>query len=392
MQRAVIVSSCRTPIGSFQGSLASVPAPRLGSIVIREAVRRAGIPATDVTQVIMGCVLPAGQGQAPARQAALGAGLPNTTEALTINKMCGSGLKSVMLASQAIACGDTDVVVAGGMESMSNAPYLLPKGRSGYRMGHGQVIDSMISDGLWDVYHDYHMGTAAELCAREFSISRKDQDDFALLSYTRAQGAVNGGTLRTEIVPVELTGKKKETTAVTDDEEPFRADFDRIPQLRPAFQNDGTVTAANASKINDGASALVVMSEEAAARYGRKPLARIVGSVSTAREPEWFTIAPVDAIRLLLQKTGRSLSDIDLFEVNEAFAVVALAVQRQLGIATERLNINGGAIAYGHPIGASGARILTTLLTSMQERNAATGIAAICIGGGEASALLVERI
>jgi acetyl-CoA C-acetyltransferase len=391
MRPVVIASACRTPIGSFGGTLSSLSAPQLGSIVILEALQRAHIEPAEVNEVIIGCVLSAGLGQAPARQAALLAGLPDSVEALTINKMCGSGLKAVMLAAQAIACYDADVIVAGGMESMSNAPYLLEKARNGYRMGHGQVVDSMIKDGLWDVYNDFHMGNAAELCAKEYMIPREVQDEYAITSYKRAQAAQRRGTFKDEIIAVEIPGKKGETTLVTDDEEPSKTNFDKIPTLRPAFQKDGTVTAANSSKVNDGAAAVVVTTDEIAQKHGFTPLARIVMYGSVAKKPEWFTTAPVEAIQKVLRLAELGKDDIDLYEINEAFAVVALAVQKIMGLDPSRVNVNGGAVALGHPIGASGARILTTLLYALQQRKVRRGLAALCIGGGEASAMIVER-
>jgi acetyl-CoA C-acetyltransferase len=387
----VIVSACRTPIGSFLGSLASIPAPRLGAIAIEEAVRRAGIRKEEVQEVIFGNVLAAGLGQAPARQAALFAGLPESVECLTVNKMCGSGMKAVMLGAQAIRLGDAETVVAGGMESMSNAPYLLDKARDGYRMGNGKIIDSIIKDGLWDVYNDYHMGNAAELCAKECAIPRESQDEFAILSYKRAQASWAEGRFKEEVVPVTIKGKQGDTI-VEQDEEPFKTNFDKVPKLRPAFQQDGTVTAANASKINDGSAALVLMSAARAAALGLKPLARIIGYGSSAKKPEWFTTAPADVIAKVLKKTSLAVKDIDLFEINEAFAVVSLAVQKLVGIETDRLNVNGGAVAMGHPIGASGARILVTLLHALKQRGKKRGMAAICIGGGEASAVIVELL
>lgn len=387
----VIVGACRTPIGSFMGSLGSVAAPRLGAIVIEEVARRAGINKSDVQEVIMGNVLAAGLGQAPARQAALFAGLPDSVECLTINKMCGSGLKAVMLAAQAIRLGDAVTVIAGGMESMSNSPYLLEKARDGYRMGHGKIIDSMIKDGLWDVYNDYHMGNAAEMCARECAIPREMQDEFAILSYRRAQASWADGRFKEEVVPVTVKSKQGETT-VDQDEEPFKTNFDKVPKLKPAFQQDGTVTAANSSKINDGGAALALMSSEKASALGVKPLARIVAYGSSAKKPEWFTTAPADVIAKVLSTAGLTVQDIDLFEVNEAFAVVSLAVQKLAGIETEKLNVNGGAVALGHPIGASGGRILVTLLHALKQRKMKRGMAAICIGGGEASAVIVELV
>jgi len=392
MREVVIASACRTPIGSFNGSLSSLPAPKLGAIVIDEALKRANVPKEMVDEVIMGCVLTAGVGQAPARQAAIFAGLPTKVECITINKVCGSGLKAVMLATQAIKLGDADIIVAGGMESMSNAPYILDKARTGYRMGHGQLIDSMIKDGLWDVYNDFHMGNAGELCARECNISRQEQDEFAVLSYKRALEAIEKGYFKEEIVPVKVPQPKGGEIIVDEDEEPKRVNFEKIPQLKPAFDPNGTITPANASKINDGASALVLMSKEKADELGIKPLARIVAYSSAAKDPAWFTTAPVDVIEKVLKKAGMKKEDIDLFEVNEAFAVVALATSKLGGIPIEKMNIHGGAVALGHPIGASGARILTTLLYAMKRKNAKFGLAAICIGGGEASAVIVERI
>ncbi len=390
-REVVIASACRTPIGSFAGSLSALSAPKLGSIVIENAIKRGGIQKDQVDEVIMGCVLPAGIGQAPARQAALFAGLPERVETLTINKVCGSGLKAVMLAAQAIALGDADIIVAGGMESMSNAPYLLDKARSGYRLGHGQLVDSMIKDGLWDVYNDYHMGNAAELCAKECQVSRAEQDEFAATSYRRALEAQKNGYFKDEIVPVSIPPKGGEAIAVEEDEEPKKVKFEKIPSLKPAFLKDGTVTAANASKINDGAAALVVMAEEKARDLKIQPLARIVSFASAAKKPEWFTTAPADAIEKLLKKSRLSKQDIELFEINEAFAVVNLAVNKMLGLDMNRVNIHGGAVALGHPIGASGARILVTLLYALKLRNLKRGMAAICIGGGEASGLIVER-
>ena len=387
----VVVSACRTAIGSFMGSLSSLAAPRLGALVVEEAVKRSGIKKSDVDEVILGNVLTAGLGQAPARQAALYAGLPDSVECLTINKMCGSGLKSVMLGGQAIALGDAAVVVAGGMESMSNSPYLLEKAREGYRMGHSKLIDSMIRDGLWDVYNDFHMGSAAEICARECAIPREAQDEFAIESYKRAQGAIAEGRFREEILPVMIKGKQGETI-VEEDEEPFKTNFEKVPKLKPAFQQDGTVTAANASKINDGAAALVLMSADRAKTLGAKPIARVVAHGSSAKKPEWFATAPADSITKVLSKAGLKVRDIDLFEINEAFAVVSLAVQKIIGIESEKLNVNGGAVALGHPIGASGARILVTLLHALKQRGKKRGMAAICIGGGEASALIVEML
>jgi acetyl-CoA C-acetyltransferase len=391
MQEVIIAAGCRTPIGSFEGALSPLSATQLGAIVVEEAVKRAGLQKTDVDEVIMGCILTAGLGQAPARQAALFAGLPDSVECMTINKVCGSGLKTVMLASQAIMLGDADVIVAGGMESMSNAPYLLDKARAGYRIGHAQLIDSMIKDGLWDVYNDFHMGNAGELCAKECGVPREAQDDFSTMSYQRALDAQKNSRFKDEIVPVKITGRRGEVTTVSEDEEPGKVKFEKIRTLKPAFQKDGTITAANASKINDGAAAVVVMSKEKAKTLGIKPLAKVVGFGSSAKKPEWFTTAPADVIPKVLKKVGLTLNDIDLFEINEAFAVVNLAVNKILGLDTSKVNVNGGAVALGHPVGASGARILVTLLYAMKQRNARRGLAGICIGGGEASALIVDR-
>jgi len=390
-REVVIVGAARTPVGSFLGALSGLSAPKLGAAAIREALRRAGVAPELVDEVIMGNVLQAGVGQAPARQAALWAGLPTKVECLTINKVCGSGLKAVMLAEQAIAVGDAEVIVAGGMESMSNAPYLLERARTGYRLGHGEVVDSMIKDGLWDVYNDFHMGNAGELCARRLALSRQEQDEYAAESYRRALRAQEQGLLAEEIVPVEVPQPKGGTIVVAEDEEPKRVNFEKMKTLKPAFEPEGTITPANASKINDGAAAVVLMSRERAEAMGVMPLARIVGAVAAARQPEEFTIAPVDAIQKVLKRTGLSLSDIDLFEINEAFAVVALAAIRLLELDPRKVNVNGGAIAFGHPIGASGARLLTTLLYEMKRRQARRGLVTLCIGGGEAVALIVER-
>jgi len=390
-RETVILSAARTPVGSFNGSLATLSAPQLGSIVIKEALKRAQVEPAKVDEVIMGNVLTAGVGQAPARQAAIFAGLPNKVGCMTINKVCGSGLKAVMLASQAIALNDADIIVAGGMESMSNAPYLLPKARFGYRLGHGELVDAMVKDGLWDVYNDFHMGNAAELCARECHIPRESQDEFAKLSYQRAQEALEKGYFKDEIVPVVIKSKKGEVV-VDQDEEPGRANFEKMPKLRPAFQPDGTVTAANASKINDGAAAVLVAAREVAESLGLKPLARIVAQAGAAKEPEWFTTAPADAIQKVLEKANLTKDDIDLYEINEAFAVVTLAVNDILGLDVNKVNIAGGAVALGHPIGASGARILTTLLYNLKRTGGKLGVASLCIGGGEAVAVVVEML
>ncbi len=390
-REVVIASACRTPIGSFGGSLSALTAPQLGAIAIREAVRRAGVKDEQVQEAIMGCVLTAGVGQAPARQAAIFAGLPTSVECMTVNKVCGSGLKSIILAAQAIALGDADIVVAGGMESMSNTPYLLEKARTGYRMGNAQLVDEMIKDGLWDIYNDFHMGNAGEICARECHIPREAQDEFAILSYKRAIDAQKNGRFADEIVPVPVPQRSGEPVMVAQDEEPAKVKFEKIPTLKPAFQKEGTITAANSSKINDGAAATVVMAKEKADALGIKPLAKIVAYASSAKKPEWFTTAPADVIAKVLAKARMKKDDIDLFEINEAFAVVTLAVNQILGLDVEKVNVNGGAVALGHPIGASGARIVATLLSAMKQRNAKRGMAAICIGGGEASGAIFER-
>ena len=391
MKKAVIVSAARTPIGSFNGVLSSVSTTRLGSIAITEALRRIELSGQEVDEVIMGNVLSAGLGQAPARQASLGAGVPQSVGCTTVNKVCGSGLKAVMLANQAIVSGDADVVVAGGMESMSNAPYLLTKARSGYHMGHGELVDSMIRDGLWDVYNQFHMGEAADVCADTLGISREDQDQFAVLSYRRALEAIQRGKFRREIVSVPVSQRNGADRLVEEDEEPKRVSLERLPTLRPAFKKNGRVTAGNASSISDGAAALVVMLEEKAKALGLNPLARIVGYGSFATDPAWFTTAPVHTISALLKKTGRQLIDVDLFEINEAFAASSIAVNRELGLDPNKVNVRGGAVALGHPIGASGARILTTLIHALEDMNLSTGVASLCIGGGEGVAMMVER-
>jgi acetyl-CoA C-acetyltransferase len=391
MRKAVIMSAARTPIGSFNGALSAVAATRLGSIVITEALKRIELKGAEVDEVIMGNVLSAGLGQAPARQASLGAGLPKSVGCTTVNKVCGSGLKAVMLATQAIVSGDAEVVVAGGMESMSNAPYLLTKARTGYHMGHGELVDSMIRDGLWDVYNQFHMGEAAEICADTLGISREDQDEFAVLSYRRALEAQQRSEFRREIVSVPVSQRDGADQLVEEDEEPKRVSLERLPTLKPAFRKDGRVTAGNASSISDGAAALVVMLEEKAKALRLHPLARIVNYGSFATDPAWFTTAPVHAISTLLKKTGRKITDVDLFEINEAFAVCSIAVNRELGLNPDRVNVRGGAVALGHPIGASGARILTTLIYALEDMNLTTGVASLCIGGGEAVAMMIER-
>ena len=388
---AIIITGKRTPIGSFQGSLANISAPKLGSIAIDSVLNESKIPTDRIDEVIMGNVLPAGLGQAPARQAALGAGLPKSVECLTINKMCGSGLKAVMLAAQAIQTGNAEVVIAGGMENMSQAPYLLSKARKGYRMGHGEILDSMIQDGLWDVYNDQHMGNCAELCARERNYSREAQDAVAVESYTRAQLAQKKGLFKNEIVPVSVPQKKGEPIRVSEDDEPGKANFKKIPSLRPAFEKNGTITAANASKINDGAAALMITNSHILKDQNFKNPFQIISQASTAQEPEWFTTAPIQAIKKVLKIAGLNAGDINLWEINEAFAPVVMAAVDEFQLDWNCVNIKGGAIALGHPIGASGARILVTLIHSMTENNAKLGLATLCIGGGEASAIIVEK-
>ncbi|MCP8349956.1 acetyl-CoA C-acyltransferase [Pseudomonas qingdaonensis] len=386
----VIVSAVRTPMGGLQGDLKSLTAPQLGAAAIRAAVERAGVAADSVDQVLFGCVLPAGLGQAPARQAALGAGLDKGTTCTTLNKMCGSGMQAAIMAHDLLLAGTAEVVVAGGMESMSNAPYLLDKARSGYRMGHGKVIDHMFFDGLEDAYDKGRlMGTFAEDCAQAQGFSRQAQDDFAIASLTRAQQAIENGSFAAEIVPVEVT-EGRQTRLVSHDEQPPKARLDKIAQLRPAFREGGTVTAANSSSISDGAAALVLMRRSQAEQRGLKPLAVIHGHAAFADEPALFPTAPIGAIDALLKRTGWSLTEVDLFEINEAFAVVTLAAMKQLDLPHDKVNIHGGACALGHPIGASGARILVTLLAALRQKGLRRGIAAICIGGGEATAMAVE--
>ena len=389
--RSVIVSAVRTPIGAFQGNLSSLSASDLASICIKDILDQTGIQTDQINEVILGNVLSAGQGQAPARQATLKSGCPDSVEALTINKMCGSGLKAVMLADQAIRCGDADLILAGGMESMSNAPYLLNDARAGKKLGHSKVIDSMIHDGLWDAYNDKHMGNCAEMLAKDRNYSREAQDEYAIESYNRAQQATTDGIFQTEIVPVVIPQRKGEPLVIDEDEEPAKARFEKIPALKPAFDKDGTITAANASKLNDGAAVMLITSEENAKDLGLKPLVRIIEQASASHQPEWFTTAPSKAIGKVLNKAGLKANDIDLWEINEAFAVVAMAAIEDYNIQYENVNIYGGAVALGHPIGASGARILTTLINGMNRQNVDRGLATLCIGGGEASALIVEK-
>jgi acetyl-CoA C-acetyltransferase len=410
VKEAVIVSAVRTPVGKFQGSLQPFSAPQLGALVVREALRRAGFETpsaatssedkaisriSEVTECIMGCVLQAGLGQNPARQAAIYAGIPPESSALTVNQVCGSGLRAVSLAAQAIQTGDAEIIVAGGMESMTNAPYLLPQARSGYRMGNGALIDSMIYDGLWDVYNDFHMGTAAEMVAEKYGITREDQDAFAAESHARAAAATTQGAFRDEILPIEIPPAKKGAPATqfaSDESIRPGTTVETLSRLKPAFKESGSVTAGNAPGISDGAAAVVVMSGERATELGLKPLAVIRAQATSGREPEWFSLAPIDAVRKVAEKAGWLLPSVDLFELNEAFSVQALAVNRELELDPSRVNVHGGAVAIGHPIGASGARVLVTLLYAMQRYGKTRGIAALCLGGGNAVALAVERV
>ena len=389
----VILSAVRTPVGRFQGGLAAFSAPQLGAKVVAEAARRAGVEPASVDEVIMGNVIQAGLGQNPARQAALGGGLDPHVAAMTINKVCGSGLKSVALAAQAVALGESEIVIAGGMESMSNCPYLLPGARNGYRIGNAELVDSMIHDGLWDVYENFHMGVAAELVADKYKISRQEQDQFALESHQRAVRAMNSCFVESQILPIEVPQKKGEPIVIRRDESPRPdASLEALAKLRPPFKKDGTVTAGNAPGTNDGAAAVVVTSAGSASALGKTPMARIVAQSVSGIEPKWLLMAPVEAVEKILKKTGWNRDrDVDLYELNEAFAVQALAVIRELRLDPAKVNVNGGAVAIGHPIGASGARILVTLLYEMQRRGAQRGIAALCLGGGNAVALAVER-
>ncbi len=392
MKETVIISAVRTPIGKFQGALKSMSAPQLGALVVKAAVERAGLTPQQIDEVIMGNVVSAGLGQNPARQAALRGGLLPDVAAMTINKVCGSGLKAVALAAQAVQVGDSDIVVAGGMESMSNAPYLLPNAREGYRLGNGTIVDSMIHDGLWDVYENYHMGNTGENVAEKYRVSRERQDEFALSSHRKAVAAIKAGKFRDEILPVPIPQRKDDPLVFDTDESPRPdASIEALRALKPAFKKDGTVTAGNAPGVNDGAAALVVTSADRAAALKTTPIARIIGNAVSGIEPAMVMMAPVKAVRKLVEKIGWRLADVDLFELNEAFSVQALAVIEQLELNPERVNVNGGAVALGHPIGASGARILVTLLYEMQRRKARRGIAALCLGGGNAVALAVER-
>ena len=392
MTEIVILSATRTPLGAFQGALSGVPAPRLGAAAIRGAVGQAGVNPADVTDCLMGNVLQAGQGQAPARQAAIHGGLPTSVRCTTVHKVCGSGMQTVIGASHFLAGGMGSIAVAGGMENMSLAPYLLPKARDGYRIGHQQVIDSMITDGLWDPYNNIHMGNCAEQCATEFKFSREQQDAYAIESFKRANAAQKGGLFAAEITPVEIADAKGNVTKVEHDEGPAKVKYDKIPSLKPSFQKDGTITPANASSINDGAAALVLARADTAEAKKLRPIARLVSFGSFAQDPMWFTTAPVTAAQRALKSAGWSVHEVDLWEVNEAFAVVPMAFSQELGVAHEKLNVRGGAISLGHPIGCSGARILVTLLAALKERGLKRGIAAICIGGGEGLAVCVELI
>ena len=391
MKEVVIVSAVRTPIGAFGGSLAGFSATQLGGIAIKGAIERAGIKPEDVQEVYMGNVLSANLGQAPATQAAKNAGL-HDLPATTINKVCASGTKAIMLAAQSIALGEQDIIVAGGMESMSNVPFYLDKARTGYRLGHGQLTDGLVKDGLWDVYNDYHMGSAAELCASTCEISREQQDAYAIASYERAQAAHASGNFKSEIVAVEVKDRKGNVTLIDQDEEPSTVKFDKIPGLKPVFSKEGTVTAANASTINDGAAAVILMSEEKANELGLKPLAYIKGFADAAQEPKWFTTAPAKALPKALDKAGVSINDVDFFEFNEAFSVVGIANTNLLKLDSSKINVNGGAVSLGHPLGCSGARIVVTLLNVLDQNNGKIGAAAICNGGGGASAIVIEKI
>lgn len=392
MKEVVIVSAKRTPMGSFQGMFANVPAPKLGAAAITSALESAGIKAEQVDEVYFGNVLQAGVGQAPARQAAMAAGIPNTVPATTINKVCSSGLKSVMIAAQSIAVGDADIIVAGGMENMSQVPYYLPAARNGFRLGDNKVVDGLVHDGLTDVYNAQHMGSCSELCAEKYSFSREDQDNYAIESYNKAAKSWEEGKFANEIAPVSVPQRKGDPIVMDHDEEYKNVRMDKIPALRPVFKKDGTITAANASTLNDGASALVLMSKEKAEELGLKPLAKIVASADAAHEPEWFTTAPAKAVNKLVQKAGISVSDVDLFELNEAFSVVALANMKELGINGSKCNIYGGAVALGHPLGSSGSRILCTLISALHDNNSKYGVAGLCNGGGGASSILIEAI
>ena len=393
IKQPVIISAVRTPVGKFLGALKNFKATDLGAMVVREAVKRAGVKPEAVDEVIMGCVIQAGLGQNPARQAALRGGLPNTVSAVTVNKVCGSGLKAIMMAAQGVALGDTEIVVAGGMESMSNAPYLLPKAREGYRLGNGQMVDAIIQDGLWCAFDDQHMGCTGEVVSERFHVSRAEQDEYAVNSHRKASAAINAGRFKDEIVSVEIPQKKGAPPIIFEVDEPVREDtsMEGLGKLKPAFKEGGTVTAGNAPGVNDGASAVVVTSQERAKELGIEPMARIVGQATSGTEPQLVMMAPVEAIKKLMTKTGWSLNDVDLIELNEAFAVQAVAITRELNLDPEKVNVNGGAVALGHAIGQSGSRILTTMLYELKRRDAHRGIAALCLGGGNAVALAIER-
>jgi acetyl-CoA C-acetyltransferase len=392
MENAVILAGARTPVGSFSGSLSSFTSPQLGSLAIKEALARAGVAGEEVDEVLMGCVLTGGIGQAPARQASLGAGIPSSVPCTTVNKVCGSGMKTVMMAAQAIKAGDAKVVVAGGMESMSNAPYALDKARSGYRMGNGTILGLMIHDGLWDPYHNVHMGNCGDKTSREFNVTREQLDAFAAESYRRALDAQQNGRFTDEIVAVSVAQRKGDPISVAIDEEPGKGDPAKLPALRAAFDKEGVTTAGNASSINDGAAAVIVCSESEANRRGAKTLGKIVGYSQHAQEPEWFTTAPAAAIQKLLDKHGLGVGDVDLFEVNEAFSVVAMVVADKVGISHDKLNVNGGAVAIGHPIGMTGTRLILTALHELRRRGGRYAVCSPCIGGGEATAILLEAI
>ncbi len=392
MKEVYIVSAVRTPIGSFGGSLSSIPATQLGAIAIKGALEKAGIKGSDVNEVYMGNVLQANVGQAPATQATMFSGLPNSIPSTTINKVCASGMKAIMLGAQSIMLGDNDVVVAGGMENMSAVPYYLDKARNGYRLGNGQIIDGLVKDGLWDVYKDYHMGNAAELCATECKISREEQDAYAVESYKRAQSAWAKGLFKDEIVSVSIPQKGKDPLVISEDEEYKKVDFNKIPTLRPVFTKDGSVTAANASTLNDGAAALILISKEKADALGIKPIAKIRSYADAQQAPELFTTAPSKALPRAVEKAGLKMSDIEYFEINEAFSVVALANNKEMNLDPTKVNINGGAVAIGHPLGCSGARIIVTLINVLKQKNAKIGAAGICNGGGGASALVIELV
>ena len=392
LSQPVILSAVRTPIGSFQGSLEEIPATELGSMVIGEAVRRAHVTPESVDEVFMGNVFTAGLGQAPARQAAIGAGLPTSVGATTVNKVCGSSLKAVIMAAQTIGCGDSKIAIAAGMENMSRVPYVLESARKGYRLGHAQLVDSLIKDGLWDVYNNWHMGNAGELCARLFGLTREETDDFALESYSRARRAIAEGAFRSELIPVRSKASNKQSIIIVEDEEPNRVDLEKLRSLRSAFESEGVLTAGNSSKCSDGAAAVVLASTQEASRRGLRPMARILGYAEAGISPEHFPLAPVEAIHKVLKLTGFSINQIDLFEINEAFSSVSLCINRELGLDRSKVNVHGGAVALGHPIGATGARILTTLLYALKQRGGRLGLASLCIGGGEAIAIVVESL